>query len=244
VNPFSIAALFIKEGGPFMYVILSAAVVITAISVERFIVIGRAAALNSRKLLEDLVRSASRGDFITARNICMSSNAPVAMVAAAILRVGAADEATLQAAADDAATIALPPLTRRLSHLAMMANVATLLGLLGTIFGLITSFSSVSAADPSQRSSFLAMGISQALNTTAFGLIIAVPTLLIHGYLVGLVEAIVEQVDEATIRLTQVLSQASAGSTRAPLRAVNAANGGAAQPAAGTRVAPAQGGAQ
>jgi biopolymer transport protein ExbB/TolQ len=91
----------------------------------------------------------------------------------------------------------------------MLANVSTLLGLLGTIFGLITAFSAVDAADPSQRSAFLARGISEALNTTAFGLIVAVPTLLLHGFLVSKVEAVVEAVDQATVRVIDALSRRS-----------------------------------
>ena len=113
-----------------------------------------------------------------------------------MLQVADADPARLQAAADDAATLALSPLSRRLPHLNVLANVATLLGLLGTISGLITAFSAVGAADPAQRSAFMAAGISTALNATAFGLIIAIPTLLIQGFLVGMVEGVAEQVDE------------------------------------------------
>jgi len=85
--------------------------------------------------------------------------------------------------------------------------VATLLGLLGTIFGLTTAFSAVSAADPAQRSSFLAVGIAQALNTTAFGLIIAVPTLILHSFLVSKVEGVVESIDEASVRLIDAVTR-------------------------------------
>jgi biopolymer transport protein ExbB/TolQ len=92
----------------------------------------------------------------------------------------------------------------------MLANVATLLGLLGTIFGLTTAFSAVGAADPAQRSAFLAAGISQALNTTSFGLIVAVPTLIGHGYLVSAVDRIVDHVDEVSIRLVRALSKPDA----------------------------------
>jgi biopolymer transport protein ExbB/TolQ len=117
------------------------------------------------------------------------------------------DESRLQNAADNAAAIVLPPLSRRLPYLATLANVATLLGLLGTIFGLITAFSAVSASDPSQRSAFLAVGISQALNTTAFGLIVAVPTLLLHGFLAGKVEHVADSIDETSARLIEALNR-------------------------------------
>ena len=172
--------------------------------------IGRAAAINSHKMVNDVVKAAKSGDLAKARTISAKSKAPVARIAQAILQVGEGDEDRLQAAGDDAAAMALPALTRRLQFLSTLANAATLLGLLGTIFGLTTAFSAVGAADPAQRSAFLAAGISQALNTTAFGLIVAVPTLLIHGWLVGLVEGIAEQVDEMSIRLSQAMARRSA----------------------------------
>ena len=118
----------------------------------------------------------------------------------------------MQAAADDAATLALPPLSRRLPHLNVLANVATLLGLLGTISGLITAFSAVGAADPAQRSAFMAAGISTALNATAFGLIIAIPTLILQGFLVGHGRAASpSRSTRSSIRLTNAISERCAG---------------------------------
>jgi biopolymer transport protein ExbB/TolQ len=228
MNPLSVVASFFREGGPFMFIILGIGVVIAAIVLERMAVIGRAAAINSRKMTDDLVRTISKGDVAKARTISGKSKAPVARVAQAVLQASGTEDTKLQTAADDAAAIALPPLTRRLGFLNTLANAATLLGLLGTIFGLTTAFSAVGAADPSQRSAFLAAGISQALNTTAFGLIIAVPTLLIHGWLVGLVEGIGESVDEMSIRLSQAMSRRNAASGPAqvvPMHGDRAASG-------------------
>lgn len=210
MNPLSVVASFFKDGGPFMFIILGTGVLITAIVLERMAVIGRAAAVNSKKMTNDLVRAVGKGDLAGARTISAKSNAPAAKVAQAMLSTNSTDETRLQGSGDDAAALALPSLTNRLQFLNTLANVATLLGLLGTIFGLTTAFSAVGAADPSQRSAFLAAGISQALNTTAFGLILAVPTLLIHGWLVGLVEGIAVKVDEMTIRLSQALALAGA----------------------------------
>jgi biopolymer transport protein ExbB/TolQ len=173
---------------------------------ERLWVIGRAASVNSGKLTKDLLRMVAKGEYDKAVALAKKVKGPVGEVSLAILnRRTVPSEEKLQNAADGAATIVLPPLSRRLPYLSMLANSATLLGLLGTIFGLTTAFSAVGAADPSQRSAFLAAGISQALNTTAFGLIVAVPTLLIHGFLVSKVEAIVEGVDEASIRIIRAM---------------------------------------
>ena len=208
MNVLSAVSSFFREGGPFMFIILGIGVVILGIAIERMLVIGRAAAVNSRKMVNDLVRQVTSADMSGARATSQKSKAPVAQVAQALLHAQTADEAKLQMVADDAAAMALPTLTRRLQFLNTLANTATLLGLLGTIFGLTTAFSAVGAADPAQRASFLAAGISQALNTTAFGLIVAVPTLLLHGWLVGLVEGIAVQVDEVSIRLSQALARA------------------------------------
>jgi len=209
MNPVADFAAFFKNGGPFMYAILATGLLVLALSLERFWVIQRAAALNSVKLSKDLLRMVRGGDKRGAVQLCQKVEAPVTRVAKAILQregAAAANEEALQAAADGAATVVLPPLGRRLSYLNMLANTATLLGLLGTIFGLTTAFNAVDTADASQRSAFLAAGISQALNTTAFGLIIAVPALLIHGFLVSKVEGIVDSVDALSVRLISLLT--------------------------------------
>jgi biopolymer transport protein ExbB/TolQ len=200
-------AAFYRDGGPFMHLILLTGVAILALAAERFWVIGRAASINSGKLVRDALARVGKGDTAAAADLCRKVQGPVARVAHAILSRNAADEDRLQNAADNAASIALPPLSRRLPYLNTLANVATLLGLLGTIFGLITAFSAVSASDPAQRSAFLAVGISQALNTTAFGLIVAVPTLLVHGFLVSKVEHIVDSIDETSARLIDALAR-------------------------------------
>ena len=88
----------------------------------------------------------------------------------------------------------------------MLANSATLIGLLGTITGLITAISGVGVADAAQRSAYLAAGISEALHTTAFGLVIAIPTLMIQGWLNGRVESVAQDVDEMSIRLSKALA--------------------------------------
>jgi biopolymer transport protein ExbB/TolQ len=87
----------------------------------------------------------------------------------------------------------------------MLANVATLLGLLGTIFGLREAFSSVSLASAAERSASLAQGIAIALNATGFGLLVAVPLSVAHAYLVSQAETIIEQVDEFSVRLINAL---------------------------------------
>ena len=217
----STLSAYFKAGGPFMFIILGTGVLILSIIVERSWVIGRASALNSRKFAKDLEAMVGQGDLAAAVELSRKVRTPAGRVALLALGSGVRNSETIQNNVDDAAGVVLPPLARRLPHLTMLANVATLLGLLGTIFGLTTAFSAVNAADPSQRSAFLAAGISQALNTTSFGLIVAVPALVVHGILVSKLEAVVEQVDEVGLRLKtafQRRSEAGDGDTRIAAR--------------------------
>ncbi len=208
MNGLSWFADFYRDGGFYMHLILLTGVISLAFVAERIWVLWHATAWNGRKLLDDLVRACERGDVNGARNLSLQARTPLGKIAHAMLSSGSRDDMQLRASAEDAATLCLPPLTRNLSHLALLANVVTLLGLLGTVFGLITAFAAVGAADPSQRSALLASGISQKLNTTGFGLLIAVPLLVVHGWLVSRVEGIVQQADECVVRLSGALGDA------------------------------------
>jgi len=204
---FSTIASFFRNGGPFMFIILGIGTLALGIILERVWVIGRASALNSKKLISDLELRIGQGDIPGALLLAKQIESPVSRVAAGMLAADRSTDERIYNAAEASAVVVLPPLSRRLALLGVLANTATLLGLLGTIFGLTTAFSAVGAADPSQRSAFLAAGISQALNTTSFGLIVAIPTLLVHSFLAGKVESVVEQVEEVSARLTQALQR-------------------------------------
>src|SRR4029077_15551315 len=93
------------------------------------------------------------------------------------------DDESIKTAHDIASMEIIPLITRRLGYLAMIANVSTLIGLLGTIHGLIQSFQAVSFADPAQKQTLLAQGISISMNTTAMGLLVAIPTMIIYSLL-------------------------------------------------------------
>lgn len=207
MNTLTWASTFFKEGGIFMYPILLTGVIAAAVGTERLLVILSAGRIKAEKLLARVMSALRSGNFTQAVSACRGGDAPLLRVGAAILEQpdGPVTAEVLQDTADAAASVHLAPLTRRLSYLVMLANVATLLGLLGTIFGLIYAFGAVDAADPAQRSALLARGIAQALNTTAFGLIIAVPTLALHGFLVNQVESITDQVDAFSSRLISLL---------------------------------------
>ncbi len=110
-----------------------------------------------------------------------------------------AKDSEVQMAIDAAATKHFPDIEKRTSFLPMIANTCTLLGLLGTISGLIVSFAGAANADPSQKATLLASGISEAMNCTAFGLCVAIPCLLAFAFLQGRSQRIIDDVNEVVL---------------------------------------------
>src|SRR5206468_6888705 len=97
------------------------------------------------------------------------------------LRANAGGDEELQARMDESLSAEISAIDRRTGFLAMFGNVATLLGLLGTITGMIHSFAAVANASPADRATMLSKGISEAMNCTAFGLIVAIPALVAYA---------------------------------------------------------------
>lgn len=225
MNALSAVAAFYKEGGLFMHVVLAIGLIVGAIIAERFVVIGKAMAIDARAFVDEIVARARRGDWNGSRHVAMQSSAPLARIAQAMLESGAQDEESLQRAADDATTLQLPNLSKRLAWLGLLANSATLIGLLGTITGLITAIAGVGEADAATRSARLSAGISEALHCTAFGLTVAIPTLIVQGWFVSRVEELGDQIDQLAIRLGKVMSAPAQAATPAvrPVRAQLAA---------------------
>ena len=234
MNPLQMFATFFKAGGPFMFPIFAIAVITIAIAAERWWVIMVKARVSSKKLVDRVVPLIHGGRKDEAARYCRDSEAPLAQVATAILERPTRGtnplevEAELFATADAAASVALPPLSKRILYIAMLANAATLLGLLGTVSGLIYSFSAVGQADPAQRSAFLASGIAEALNCTAFGLIVAVPTLFLHTFFSSQVTGVTDDVEATSVKLIHAMSGLDQPANVIPMSAGTAspANGG------------------
>ena len=169
-----------QAGGVFMYFILAFLVCTLALIVERSIALYKRIEANPVDFRKNLLAFTSKGDFLGALGYARTSNAPLAKVTQVGLEIranGCADE-ELQARMDEKLSAEIAHIDRRTGFLAMFGNVATLLGLLGTVTGLIGSFAGVAAADPAERAILLGQGISEALNTTAFGLVAAIPALI------------------------------------------------------------------
>jgi biopolymer transport protein ExbB len=208
---------FFKEGGFFMYPVLLVASLGTAVVIERFIYISRAM-VNGEPLWQQIQKHLAAHRVDDAIRLCQGRHQPLPYVLLHGLKAVKAAEPReeLQHAMEEAMLDVLPPLERRTPYLPILANVATLLGLLGTIIGVIKAFAAVSAADPSQKSVLLAQGISTALNMTAFGLMVAIPLILIYSYMQSQTTKIVDSIDQYSTKLanSETSRLAAAGAER------------------------------
>lgn len=172
------------HGGPFMYLILLFAVLTLGLILERtafFFTVKVPPFDFRRRLLEFIGRSDYKGAANTAKTYGTSALGRVAAIGCG-LRAGGAGEEEIQARMDERLAQEISRIDRRTGFLAMFGNVSTLLGLLGTIAGMIQSFAAVSQANPADRAMMLSKGISEAMNCTAFGLLVAIPSLVAYSY--------------------------------------------------------------
>mgnify|MGYP006279660123 CR=1 FL=1 len=205
---FSSIAEFFRKGGPAMWVILVILAAGLAIFVERFIFLFIIANIKPEEFMARISELIRKGSIEGAIAEASERDAPLARIIEAALRNYRGTERDIQNAVDEMALAELPRLNARTSYLAMFANISTMVGLLGTIFGLIQAFSAVAAADPETKSTLLANGISQAMNTTAFGLIGAIPQLLAHSFLTAKTDRLVDDIDRYSVMVINMLGQA------------------------------------
>ena len=196
---------FFQQGGIFMYLILLSGAVATAVSIERYVVLYVKSSMAARAFVNKVCTHIKAHDLDQALNLTRAKKTPLARVIGAAVAVRGGDERDIQNAVDESALAEIPALQDRTPYLATIAQIATLLGLLGTIVGLMQSFSAVQGAASEQRAMLLAAGISTALNTTALGLIVAVPTTVAYSLLQRKTERLVEQIDEASVRVMNLL---------------------------------------
>ena len=197
---------FFKEGGIFMWIILAVFAVGIGIIIERIILIFRFQ-VNSKGLWQKVFNLVKGGRLQEAVSLCRKSEAPLPRIFCSGLRQANASEKKIQNAVDEVMLEVMPELEKRTGHLTILANIATLTGLLGTIFGLRLAFTAVAMADPTQKAGILAQGISQALNTTAFGLLVAVPILLSYSFIQSKITRIIDEIDQFSVKLINLLSE-------------------------------------
>lgn len=196
---------FYRDGGAWMHAILLTMVFCIAIIIERFIYINFKNRIDTTAFVNKILELIQKGSVSTAMEFCNVSKAALPRITKAGLEEYGKAPEDIQQAMELAAMSELPKLEKRTTYLSLLANIATLLGLLGTIFGLIDSFKAVMVADASQKATLLAQGIAVAMNTTAFGLVVAIPTLVFYSMLNERANAVINEINENTARIYQRL---------------------------------------
>ncbi len=197
---------FFNSGGPVMYLILFALLLGLAIIVERIISIRFRNRIDTETFVNKVIELVRSGNANRAIEYCTRSNAALPKITKAGLKELNSSSADIQNAMELAAMVEIPKLEKRTNYLSMIANVATLLGLLGTIMGLISSFAAVAHADAADKATLLSAGISLAMNTTAFGIIAAIPCLIGYTYLVEKTNEIIDEINENVARLYRYIT--------------------------------------
>jgi biopolymer transport protein ExbB/TolQ len=178
-----------------------------AFALERFVRLFFQYAVDGQSFMFEVQKFVLANDLDGAIRLCNGAGkAALPKVIKAGLQRASRDEAQIQNAIDAASLEVIPKLERRLPYLALIANIATLLGLLGTISGLIKAFTAIEAADPAQRQELLSKGIALAMNATALGLITAIFTMIVHSILSNKANQTLEEIDEFGVKLLDLLS--------------------------------------
>jgi biopolymer transport protein ExbB len=203
-------ARFFQDGGAFMYPIALVLFIGLAIVLERWFFL-TGARLSNRRAFNQMLPMLKKKEYASAMELAQHDKAPISrIIAAGIVRLQqTAHRNEIEYAMEEGVMEALPRLEKRTPYLAMLANVATLLGLLGTIIGLIAAFTAVANADPAQKATLLSQSISVAMNTTAFGLMSAIPLLMAHALLQTRTTEIVDSLEMAGVKFLNLLADHS-----------------------------------
>jgi len=199
---------FFQEGGFFMYPIALVMAVGVAVAVERYIYLSRATSTN-RRMWDQLMPALQSGKFPQAMSITAKSEVAICKILNyGLMRVKSARRREdIEMAMEEGLMEVVPRLERRTHYLSSFANVATLLGLLGTIIGLIQAFTAVAHAGAAEKAEILASSISVAMNTTAFGLIVAIPLLLVYSVLQSKTTQIVDSLEMAAVKFLNMVTE-------------------------------------
>lgn len=201
-------------GGIWMYLILGVSILALGVVIERFVFIFFKYNINAHAFMAQIQKLVMANNIDRAIKLCNAApSAALPRVIKAGLTRANKGEIEIQNAIEEASLEVVPLVMKRTAVLAGLANIATLLGLLGTIIGLIDAFKALETATPDKRQEMLARGIALAMNTTAFGLIVAIPTLFAHLLLSSMSKKIVEEIDQYSVKLENLLiSRAKGGS--------------------------------
>jgi biopolymer transport protein ExbB len=198
---------FFVTGGPFMYPILIVFAVGAAIAVERYITLTLMRASN-QAAWSNVQPMLMEGEFDQARQLLSEDKSTIAR----LLSMGLARQGTvrrredIEIAMEESMMEIIPQLEKRTPYVALASSIATLLGLLGTIMGLIQAFTAVANANPAEKADLLSASISVAMNTTAFGLMVAIPLLVTNTVLAAKTAEIIDSLEMASVKALNVFS--------------------------------------
>ena len=202
-----------SEGFAFMWTILFFLVVAIAIAAERIYYVMVRSNVNSDKFMMEIRKYVTSGNIKRAIDLCEAGKQKALpyVVLAGLKKVAESeslDFRSIQNAVDEGTLEVIPKLQRRTNYLSMLANVATLTGLMGTIYGLIIAFGAVGSADipDDQKTRLLAEGISTAMNTTIFGLAVAIPTIVVYNIIQNKTTQIIDDMDEHLVKLINLIT--------------------------------------
>jgi len=208
-------------GGAFMYPILFVGAIAIAITIERYVTLARMSNRNQRtwSRVEPVLTT---GDFDKVRELTSKDESPIARVLSMGLALegGVRRRDDVEKAMQESMIEIVPQLEKRTHYLATLANVATLLGLLGTVSGLIHAFAAVATVNPAEKANLLSASISEAMNCTAFGLITAVPILVVHAFLQSKTTRLNDGLEAAAIRFLNALAARQAARAQSRLELV------------------------
>jgi biopolymer transport protein ExbB len=204
---------FVEEGGPFMYVNIAVSVFAIATVIDRVVALVVRYNIASKPFMAQITKLVMVGNIERAVKLCDSApKAALARVVKAGLVRANRGELAIANGIEETTLEVLPDIQKRIQVLWALANIATLLGLIGTITGLIRAFGALGAAAPEQRQELLSKGIAEAMNNTAFGLIIAVFCIFFHMLLTAMSKRIVHDLELYALKLENLLIARTTGS--------------------------------
>jgi biopolymer transport protein ExbB len=203
---YSIVGFFVT-GGPFMYPILIVFAVGAAIAVERYVTLTLMKA-NNQSAWGKVMPALLNGEFDEAREMLAEDKSTIAqLLSMGLARQGAVRRREdIEIAMEESMMEIIPQLEKRTPYVALASSIATLLGLLGTIMGLIEAFTAVANANPAEKADLLSASISVAMNTTAFGLMVAIPLLVTNTVLTAKTGEIIDSLEMASVKALNVFS--------------------------------------
>jgi biopolymer transport protein ExbB len=199
---------FFASGGLFMYPILLVFAIGVAIAVERYVTLTMVTNKN-QAVWEKVQPLLSNGEFDQAREMTSKDESTISQVLNMGLSLQGAvrRREDIEIAMEESMMEIVPRLEKRTPYVALASSIATLLGLLGTIMGLIQAFTAVANANPAEKADLLSASISVAMNTTAFGLMVAIPLLITHAILTSKTGDIVDSLEMASVKALNVFSR-------------------------------------